>query len=61
MIAAHIFLLVNPPFPGSLIKNLFNNSYPTLVSYAQRFEEGHSPHPIYFTLIFTPVIDTFLA
>ena len=44
----HILLLVNLPFPGSLIKDLVNNSYPTLVSYAQRiydqaFEEGHSP------------------
>lgn len=48
IIAAHILLLANPPFPGSLIKDLVNNSYPTLVSYAQRiydqaFEEGHSP------------------
>ena len=48
MIAAHILLLVNPPFPGSLIKDLVNNSYPALVSYAQRiydqaFKEGHSP------------------
>lgn len=48
IIAAHILLLVNPPFPGSLIKDLVNNSYPALVSYAQRiydraFEEGHSP------------------
>ena len=39
---------MNPPFPGSLIKDLVNNSYPALVSYAQRiydlaFEEGHSP------------------
>jgi sorting and assembly machinery component 37 len=48
MIAAHILLLVNPPFPGSLIKDLVNNSYPALISYAQRvydqaFEEGRSP------------------
>jgi len=48
IIAAHILLLVNPPFPGSLIKDLVKNSYPALVSYAQRiydqaFEEGHSP------------------
>ena len=48
MIAAHILLLVNPPFPGSLIKDLVNNSYPALVSYAQRiydqaFKEGYSP------------------
>jgi len=48
IIAAHILLLVNPPFPDSLIKDLVNNSYPALVSYAQRiygraFEEGRSP------------------
>jgi sorting and assembly machinery component 37 len=48
IIAAHILLLVNPPFPGSLIKDLVNNSYPALASYAQRiygqaFEEGRSP------------------
>ena len=48
IIAAHILLLVNPPFPGSLIKDLVNNSYPALVSYAQRiydqaYEEGRSP------------------
>jgi len=48
IIAAHILLLVNPPFPGSLIKGLVNDSYPHLVSYAQRiydqaFEEGHTP------------------
>jgi len=39
---------VNPPFPGPFIKDLINNSYPALVSYAQRiytqaFEEGRSP------------------
>jgi len=48
IIAAHILLLVNPPFPDSLIKDLVNNSFPALVSYAQRiygqaFEEGRSP------------------
>jgi len=48
IIAANILLLVNPPFPGSLIKDLVNNSYPVLVSYAQRiydqaFEEGRPP------------------
>ena len=48
IIAAHILLLVYPPFPGSLIKDLLVNSYPALVSYAQRiynqaFEEGHCP------------------
>ncbi|KAF8798160.1 hypothetical protein BYT27DRAFT_7265267 [Phlegmacium glaucopus] len=48
IIAAHILLLVNPPFPGPLIKDLINNSYPNLISYAQRvytqaFKEGHSP------------------
>jgi len=52
IIAAHILLLVNPPFPSPLIKDLINNSYPVLVSYAQRifaqaFEEGRSP--IHFT------------
>lgn len=48
IIAAHILLLVNPPFPDSLIKDLVNNSYPALASYAQRiygraFEEGRPP------------------
>ena len=43
--AAHILLLVNPPFPGSLIKDPVNNLYPTLVSYAhwiydQAFEDS---------------------
>ena len=48
IVAAHILLLVDPPFPGPLIKDLINNSYPALVSYARRiydqaFKEGHSP------------------
>jgi len=48
IIAAHIILLVDPPFPDPLIKDLINNSYPSLVSYAQRIyaqasEEGRAP------------------
>ena len=47
IIAAHILLLVNPPLPDPLIKDLINNSYPTLASHAQRvyaqaFEERRS-------------------
>jgi len=47
IVAAHILLLVDPPFPDPLIKDLINNSYPALVSYARRifdqaFKEGHS-------------------
>ena len=53
IIAAHIPLIANPPFPCSLIKGLVNSSYLTLVSYTQllcdqAFEEGRSP--IQFTL-----------
>ena len=36
IIAANILLLVNPPYPDPLIKDLVNNSYPALVSYAQQ-------------------------
>lgn len=36
IIAAHIIFLVDPPYPGPLIKDLVSNSYPALVSYAQQ-------------------------
>lgn len=36
LLAAHILLLTKPPFPDPLLKDLISNSYPSLLSHAQR-------------------------
>ncbi|KAK7020448.1 hypothetical protein R3P38DRAFT_3397759 [Favolaschia claudopus] len=35
MLAAHVLLIVKPPFPDKLLADLLNDSYPTLVSHAE--------------------------
>lgn len=35
LVAAHILLLANPPYPDVLLKNLVVETYPTLLSHAQ--------------------------
>ncbi len=35
LVAAHILLLANPPFPDALLKNLVTETYPTLSLHAQ--------------------------
>ena len=35
ILAAHILLLLNPPFPDPLLKTLLTDSYPTLVDHAR--------------------------
>ncbi|KAI0064474.1 hypothetical protein BV25DRAFT_1800262 [Artomyces pyxidatus] len=35
-LAAHILLLVNPPFPDTLLSSLISSSYPTLLTHARR-------------------------
>ncbi|KAL1758357.1 hypothetical protein FB107DRAFT_207506 [Schizophyllum commune] len=35
IVAAHVLLLVDPPFPENILRDLLNNSYPTLVAHAR--------------------------
>jgi len=48
ILAAHILLLLNPPYPDPFLQTLVNDSYPTLSSharriYAQALESGSEP------------------
>jgi len=36
LIAAHLLLLLKPPYPDPLLKSVLQESYPSLASYAQR-------------------------
>jgi len=36
VVASHLLLLLKPPYPQPVLKNLLTESYPTLVSYSQR-------------------------
>ncbi|KAJ6502348.1 hypothetical protein C8R45DRAFT_1060628 [Mycena sanguinolenta] len=36
VLAAHVLLMIKPPFPDRLLSDLLANSYPTLVSHAER-------------------------
>ncbi|KAI6028676.1 hypothetical protein F5J12DRAFT_806866 [Pisolithus orientalis] len=50
-LAAHILLLANPPFPGSVLQTLLLEKYPSLVDHARRVQSeveqappyGHAP------------------
>jgi len=47
LVAAHVLLLINPPFPDTLLKDLLSQSYPSLVSLSRRvysaaFESSNS-------------------
>lgn len=48
LIAAHILLLVKPPYPSAVLKNLVKDSFPTLALHAQRiYERTLGPsHPV---------------
>ncbi|TFK42429.1 outer mitochondrial membrane transport complex protein-domain-containing protein [Crucibulum laeve] len=51
LLAAHTLLLIKPPYPDSLIKDLVTGSYPNLVAHAQRvhgrtFHETFTPIPL---------------
>lgn len=48
VLAAHILLLLNPPYPDPFLRTLVNDSYPTLSSharriYAQALDSGPEP------------------
>lgn len=36
MLAAHVVVMIKPPFPDTLLSDLLVDSYPTLVSHAER-------------------------
>lgn len=36
--AAHLLLLLNPPYPDPLLGDLLKNSYPSLVDHARKIE-----------------------
>ncbi|KAJ7271986.1 hypothetical protein B0H12DRAFT_1092334 [Mycena haematopus] len=52
VLAAHVLLMIKPPFPDRLLTDLLANSYPTLVSHAERIlaRSLQSPAPTYTLL-----------
>lgn len=46
-LAAHILLLVNPPFPDSVLQALLLENYPSLVDHARRVHAEVSRAPAY--------------
>ncbi|KAJ6623500.1 hypothetical protein B0H10DRAFT_1786622 [Mycena sp. CBHHK59/15] len=49
MLAAHVLLILKPPFPDKLLSNLLAESYPALVSHAETLlaRSLESPAPMY--------------
>ncbi|KAJ7087838.1 hypothetical protein C8R44DRAFT_649821 [Mycena epipterygia] len=49
MLAAHLLVILKPPFPDTLLSDLLTDSYPTLVSHAERIMEmtSHLPAPLH--------------
>ncbi|KAJ7709702.1 hypothetical protein B0H17DRAFT_970562 [Mycena rosella] len=45
MLAAHILVIIKPPFPETLFSDLLADSYPTLVAHAERILEGSLKAP----------------
>lgn len=45
MLAAHLLVILKPPFPDTLLSDLLTDSYPTLVSHAERIMEMASQVP----------------
>ncbi|KAK0228654.1 hypothetical protein IW262DRAFT_630747 [Armillaria fumosa] len=45
LVAAHIWILTQAPFPDALLKELLKNSYPSLVSHADRIISLAFPSP----------------
>jgi sorting and assembly machinery component 37 len=52
MLATHILVILKPPFPDKLLSDLLADSYPTLVSHAERILERslQSPAPMHSSL-----------
>jgi sorting and assembly machinery component 37 len=48
ILAAHILLLIKPPYPSAVLKDLVKDSFPTLALHAQRiYERTIGPsHPV---------------
>ncbi|THU87226.1 hypothetical protein K435DRAFT_762703 [Dendrothele bispora CBS 962.96] len=46
VVAAHVLLLVYPPFPDPILQNLLKSSYPSLVSHAERVFQHVKDAPI---------------
>ncbi|KAJ6525649.1 hypothetical protein B0H19DRAFT_1198199 [Mycena capillaripes] len=48
VLAAHVLLIIKPPFPDTLLSSLLSDSYPTLVSHAERIlaKSLESPAPV---------------
>lgn len=51
LVAAHIWILTQAPFPDSLLKELLKNTYPSLVSHADRIISLAFPSPDSVVLI----------
>jgi sorting and assembly machinery component 37 len=49
ILAAHVLLIIKPPFPDTLLSDLLTDSYPTLVSHAERIlsRSLEFPAPMY--------------
>ncbi|KAL1741320.1 hypothetical protein HDZ31DRAFT_45690 [Schizophyllum fasciatum] len=45
IVAAHVLLLVDPPFPENILRDLLNNQYPALVAHARHVLSLATPLP----------------
>ncbi|KAA1469451.1 hypothetical protein DENSPDRAFT_864175 [Dentipellis sp. KUC8613] len=43
LLASHILLIINPPFPDTLLSSLISSSYPTLLAHAHRVYSAAFP------------------
>ncbi|TFY82366.1 hypothetical protein EWM64_g1644 [Hericium alpestre] len=54
LLASHILLLINPPFPDPLLPSLLSSSYPTLLTHTRRVFSTAFPTPYIEDLHYLP-------